>query len=138
MPKAGPSVTPVTPTCNPSVTSNSLTSLPVTPVTPVTPKNNDVCTKAVERIGATAERTGICVAFRRALAREIWAAEGERAFVIDTSVRAMRPLLDQVPEGIDPQGWRRAVEVLNEAWVGRVIPRSYDEQPVLTFNGSVG
>jgi hypothetical protein len=114
--------------------SNPLKSFGGTPGTPGTPKNIESCKKA-ERTGYAAEQTEICLALRRALAREIWAEEGERAFVIDTSVRAIQPLLDQVPVGIDPQYWRRAVEALNEGWVGRVIPRGYDQQPVLTIPG---
>jgi len=133
IPKTGPSVTPVTPRCNPSVTGKLLKSLPVTPVTPVTPENNNVCTKAAEHIGHAAEQTEVCQALRRALAREIWAADGERVFVIDTSVRAIQPLLDQVPMGIDPEDWRRAVEVLNTGWADQVVSRDYDQQPVLTI-----
>jgi hypothetical protein len=68
-----------------------------------------------------------------ALARELWPTEGERTFLIDTSVRAKMLLLEQVPEKIDLVAWRAAVLGLSRSLAGRVIPRGYDDQPLISL-----
>jgi hypothetical protein len=38
-----------------------------------------------------------------------------RAFVLDTRIRALVPLAEQCPEGIDAKAWRRAITVAGES-----------------------
>jgi hypothetical protein len=68
-----------------------------------------------------------------ALTRELWPTDGERTFLIDTSVRAKVTLLEQVPEKIDLVAWRAAVLGLSRSLAGRIIPRGYDDQPLITL-----
>ena len=58
-----------------------------------------------------------------------------RAFLLDTSVRSLVPLIDACPTGINPDAWRAAVAALNRSLLpGMAIPKDYDAQPILKFN----
>jgi hypothetical protein len=71
---------------------------------------------------------------RYALPRELWRSDDRRAFLLDTSVRSLVPLVDAHPKGIDPDAWRAAVAALNRTILpGMAIPKDYDAQPILKF-----
>jgi hypothetical protein len=75
---------------------------------------------------------------RAALARELlWQVEEGRPFLIDVSVRAKMPLLEQVPSKIDSVRWRSAVIHLSDCFAGRVISRNYENQPIITIGPSI-
>jgi hypothetical protein len=74
---------------------------------------------------------------RAALVRELWQAEDGRSFLIDVSVRAETPLLEQAPVGIAPARWRAAVAYLSECLTGRIISRAYENQPIITIGSSI-
>jgi hypothetical protein len=71
---------------------------------------------------------------RYALPRELWRADKGRAFLLDTSVRSLVPVVDACPKGINPDAWGAAVAALNRSILpGMAIPKSYDAQPILKF-----
>jgi hypothetical protein len=57
--------------------------------------------------------------------------ESARTFLIDTSIRAKKHVLEQVPEKVDPAVWRAAVVGLSGFLAGRTVRRAYDEQPLI-------
>jgi hypothetical protein len=70
------------------------------------------------------------------LTRELFDDGGpEKTWLIDTTVRAKVPLLDQVPEGVDTSAWRVAVVKLSDSITasGRLVGRAYDDQPLITL-----
>jgi hypothetical protein len=74
-----------------------------------------------------------------ALVRELFDDGGpEKTWLIDTTVRARSPLLEQVPERVDTPAWREAVLKLSDATTasGRLVGRAYDDQPLITLKVS--
>jgi hypothetical protein len=73
---------------------------------------------------------------QHALARALFDdGRPEKTWLVDTTVRAQAPLLEQAPKGVDRTAWTGAVLGLSEAITatGRRVSRGYDEQPIITL-----
>jgi hypothetical protein len=68
-----------------------------------------------------------------ALARKLVDDGRAYSWLLDTTVRSRIPLLDQVPQDVDPHAWRQAITALSDSLTvsGRLISRAYDDQPVI-------
>jgi len=109
---------------------------------PPEPKVDGSTDGLTEASGADARRSanpakvangGIHVQLNAALVRELWPTESARTFLIDTSIRAKKHVLEQVPEKVDPAVWRAAVVGLSGFLAGRTVRRAYDEQPLIVL-----
>jgi len=65
---------------------------------------------------------------RWALVRELWSTRDTRAFELDITVKAARPLAEACPGGIEPGAWRQAIEAASAA-----CSACPEGNPVLTF-----
>src|SRR5262249_14795398 len=66
---------------------------------------------------------------RWALVRELWPTHDTRAFELDVTVKAAKPLAQACPGGIEPRAWRQAIEA-----AGAACSACPEGNPVLAFH----